>query len=129
VLNNVQLASHFRGNLINGSNTNIGVYVYNSPAANTARIAIRPGVEGITQTDQFKKWLAENPVTLCYGIANPIEVPLSDELIDTLRSAMLFKGNTCISNAAAADMEISYAVDTKTYIDRKFAALADALLS
>lgn len=59
----------------------------------------------------------------------PVEMPLSAEELAQYAALHTNYPNTTIFNDAGADMEVSYAADTKTYIDNKFAQLAAAVMN
>ena len=44
-------------------------------------------------------------------------------------SSMPVKANTTIWNDQNADMQITYVADTKSYIDKKFKELSDAIVA
>lgn len=64
-----------------------------------------------------------------YILAEPIETPLTGEEIATYKALHTNKPVTTILNDSGAGMAVSYAADTKAYIDNKFAALEAAILS
>ncbi len=67
--------------------------------------------------------------TVVYQLAEPIETPLTEEELNTYRTTHTNKPNTIVSNDESAEMEVSYAADTKLYIDNKFAEMAAAILN
>ena len=76
-----------------------------------------------TTTDEFNAHLSENPVTIIYLLATPIETPLSETEIAAYRAMRSNCPNTTVLNDAGAHMVVKYAADTKLYIDNKIAAL------
>ena len=71
-----------------------------------------------TSTEEWRAWLAENPITMLYRLAVPEEVPLSEEDIATFNSLHTHRQETVISNNGFAYMELEYVMDAKKYIDR-----------
>lgn len=80
-------------------------------------------------TSQLKSWLAQNPVTLVYELATPIETSLTEAELNAYKSLHTYKPNTVISNSEDAEMKVEYLADTKIYIDNKFAELNNAILN
>lgn len=86
---------------------------------------------GFASSDDLAAYFAEqyaqnNPVTVQYVIATPIETALTDAEIQAFRALHSCKGNTTVLNDAGAHMILEYAADPKTYIDNKIAALVAA---
>lgn len=82
----------------------------------------------------FKAWLAEQyangtPVTLIYEVSEPTETTMSQANINAIKSAHTYKPNTVVTNNANALMDVHYVADRKSYIDKKFEALANAVLN
>lgn len=82
----------------------------------------------------FKAWLAEQyangtPVTLIYELTEPEYVEQSQANINAIKSAHTYKPNTVITNNAGALMDVHYVADRKSYMDKKFEALAKAVLN
>lgn len=77
----------------------------------------------ITTVDQWKEWLTQNPVTVYFALATPIETTLSETEIAAYRALHSNYPNTTVLNDAGAHMVVKYAADTKLYIDNKIAAL------
>ena len=73
--------------------------------------------EAVTNLEQWNAWLAENPTTLVYVMATPIETPLLAEEIAAYDDLRTYRGHTTISNSGNAHMEIEYVIDAKKYID------------
>ena len=78
--------------------------------------------------EAFKSALSNHPITVLYAVATPIEIPLTEEEIAYYRTLHTNYPNTTIFNSEGVNMEVSYAIDTKLYIDNKFAEL-QALIS
>jgi hypothetical protein len=73
----------------------------------------------------FRELLSVSPVTVRYILSNPVETPLSDgELLAYKALYTNYKNNTILSEAG---MKVTYATDTKLYIDNKFAELQSTI--
>lgn len=82
--------------------------------------------------DALKMLLAEqasteNFVELRYVLATPTETPLSDAEIAAFKALHTNKPNTTILNDAGAHMAVSYAADTKLYIDNKIKEIMEGV--
>lgn len=73
--------------------------------------------ENITTLEQWNAWLAENPTTLIYVMANPVESPLSAEQIAAFKVLRTNRGYTTVFNDSRAGMELEYVMDAKNYFD------------
>lgn len=88
---------------------------------NYIRIALEFEDKSSITANYIQTWLAENPVTVVYEIATPIEYDLDPVTIKSLKGV-----NTIWSDGDTVDVE--YRADTKLYIDSKIAeAVANAL--
>lgn len=126
------LTTHFIWNVVNSSNANIGAYAYYSDSNKESRIAIRP--ENIADLDvtKFKNWLNTNNMTCVWALTEPKEIPLSEIDPNVLAQyAALHTNypNTTIYNDSNAHMNVRYIQDTKMYVDKKFAELAEIILN
>lgn len=81
-----------------------------------------------TSAEDFKAAAVANGWEVLYTMATPVEIPLDAETIAAYRALHTCKPDTTISNDAAAYMAVQYAVDTKLYIDTKFAELSAAII-
>ena len=109
-----------------------GIRVLNSSAYNCFHVFLRLPAEymdGITNVTTFKQWLAENPLTVLYALAEPVETPLSAEELAQYAALHTNKPNTTVMNDAGAGMKLAYVADTKLYIDKKFNELAAAIVN
>lgn len=67
--------------------------------------------------DSWKAWLSENPITVQYIMATPIETTLSEEELAAYAALHTYKDHTTVSNDAGAWMDLEYVMDAKKYID------------
>ena len=100
---------------INGSYKNVNLFVNLGTAI------------GDNNVTSFKAYLQANPITVLYALSTPIEIPLTPEESAALDALVSYYPTTVISNQQGLDMTVDYIVDTKTYIDNKFAELQQSL--
>ena len=74
-------------------------------------------VKGVYTLDEFVSWIENNPITVVYEIATPIETPLSEEELAAYAALHTYRDSTTVSNDAGAYMELEYVMDAKKYID------------
>ena len=107
-----------------------GAWVH--PGSST-KVALRIVTDHAT-AEELKAWLAdkatsEEPVTVLYILAEPIETPLTDEEIEVCKALHTNRLVTTIFNDEGAWMSADYVADTKTYIDNKFLELEKTILN
>lgn len=113
------------------TNTNMGDNVSASSNLADGEFAIRNTVHdrfyfkksGLTTLDEWNTWLQANPITVIYELAEPIVETIEPVDIATYNSV------TYITATDNAEMEVTYAADTKCYIDSKFAELQAAIVN
>lgn len=88
-------------------NWNDGIKYFSAPNIN------------ITNTEEFKAWLSENPLILEYETETTEFVPLPRQEQEAIRALSTYYPSTVVSNSEDAEMELSYVADTKNYVDRK----------
>jgi hypothetical protein len=84
-------------------------------------------VSGLTTKEAVTQWLADNKPSILYPLVNPIEIPLSSEVIDAYAALHTYKDHTTVSNDASAHMKVEYALDAKKYIDSLVGSSAELL--
>lgn len=77
----------------------------------------------------LKQWLSDNNVSVIYPLETPLEIALTNEELEAYRALHTNKPYTTVFNDQNAGLSIGYGADTKTYIDNKFEALNNAILS
>lgn len=77
---------------------------------------------------ELRTWLSSNPVEVFFAIETPIEHDLTPEEIAAYKALHTNKPTTVISNDESAHMEVTYAADTKTYVDKKIAEISTAIM-
>lgn len=58
----------------------------------------------------------------------PENIPLSPSEQDKLNALTMYAGTTEVTNTGGCNMELTYTVDTKSYVDSKIAAISAAVL-
>lgn len=96
----------------------------------------RNGLNGIRIATTSPKYLIGyyddivlSDVTVIYPLATPIETTLSDEELLAFKSMYTNYPSTTVMNNSNAGEKLTYAADTKLYIDNKFAELQAAITS
>lgn len=64
---------------------------------------------------------------ICYK-STPKSIPLSPSEQDKLNALTMYAGTTEVTNTGGCNMELTYTVDTKSYVDSKIAAISAAVL-
>jgi hypothetical protein len=90
------------------------------------------GHNSITTLEDYNTWLAAQhaagtPVTVLYPLAEPVETPLTGEVLAAAARLCSLYPVTTIT-AEGAWIAAQYIADTKTYIDNRFAELAAQLI-
>jgi hypothetical protein len=112
--------SHFTIGLSGTSGKTLNTCAFNG-GLNNFLINLDTSVCGTTLT-AVKSWIADQynngtPVTVYIALANPIETPLSSTELEAFKALCSNYPNTTVYNDANAHMQLSYNVDTKTYVD------------
>lgn len=110
------LCDHFTVSNLNG-------YALGCETQTTKRIYLTTGHETV---EELKAWLKENPVTVIYGLAYPIETNIPEETMTAYRNLYTNYPSTVIQNDSGAGMEVEYVADTKQFILDQIKALVQA---
>lgn len=110
------LCDHFTVSKLNG-------YALGCETQTTKKIYLVTGHETV---EELKAWLKENPVTVIYILATPIETDIPEETMTAYRNLCTNYPSTVIQNDSGAGMEVEYVADTKSYIDNKLKELIQA---
>ena len=81
-----------------------------------------------TDSETTKKIIGEEKPVIIYPLLTPIETDLPPETISVFRQLHTNYPNTIISNNADAGMELTYTVDTQSYVDSKIAEVSTAIV-
>ena len=68
------------------------------------------------------------PYHVIYETTVPESVPLPQSEQDKLNALTMYAGTTEVTNTGGCNMELTYTVDTKSYVDSKIAAISAAVL-
>ena len=79
--------------------------------------------------NSFKNWLSQNPVTIIYPLATPVETDLSEEEISAYKALHTNEGTTNVFTDTDAGIELRYVADTKMYIDKRIDTIASTLIN
>ena len=110
---------------------NPGTYDKNGIFVDTAGLYIKISKKYLTEytVDALKTYLRYNPITVVGLLKEPIVTELSSEEVQKILALRTNKPNTTIWNDQNAEMQITYVADTKSYIDKKFKELSDAIVA
>jgi len=110
----------------NGMNRT-GVWLNSSTDFFAGRLSVDSSI--VSTVEGLRELLAVTPIEFIVPLAEPVETPLSEEQIAAYKALHTNKPHTVVLNDAAAGMTVSYAADTKTYIDNKIYEVAAAIVS
>lgn len=84
----------------------------------------------INTTDLLREYLNTHQLDVMYAFATPVEYDLTDAEIEQYKKLRSYYGTTYIDNDAvpACNMTAELVLDTKLYIDSKFATLAGQII-
>lgn len=80
----------------------------------------------INEIRKFTSWLSENPTTILYILATPIETDIPEETMQAYRKLYTNYPSTVMQNDSGAGMEVEYVADTKQFILDQIKALVQA---
>ena len=86
---------------------------------------------GINTLEKANEWILSNSdVEFCYCniLKLPESIPLSPSEQDKLNALTMYAPETEVTNTGGCNMELTYTVDTKSYVDSKIAAISAAVL-
>ena len=88
-----------------------GIYLYTTKAVNEFKNLLK------------QKYDSGKPVEVLYALKTPIETDLPPETISAFKKLHTNYPTTIVSNNAEAGMELTYTVDTQSYVDSKIAEI------
>ena len=125
---------------VNAVSAQVGCRIYNSDTL--VMVVSRDFLESLGATagdsnsyrSTYIAWVkgladAGTPIKFLFGLGEPIETPLTAEELAAYKALHTNKPNTTIYADENAGLAVDYAADTKTYIDKKFDALAAAIIN
>ena len=80
--------------------------------------------------EEWETWLSTHPLEVLYSLATPVEYELTNEQVEQFKKLKSYYGTTYIDNDAVpvCNMQAELVLDTKLYIDSKFATLAGQII-
>lgn len=85
-------------------------------------------IDGVTTVEDGRQWLESNDIIIIAQASAPEFIPLSPSEQDKLNALTMYAGTTEVTNTGGCNMELTYTVDTKSYVDSKIAAISAAVL-
>ena len=85
-------------------------------------------IDGVTTVEDGRQWLESNDIIIIAQASAPEFIPLSPSEQDKLNAITMYAGTTEVANTGGCNMELTYTVDTKSYVDSKIAAISAAVL-
>ena len=85
-------------------------------------------IDGVATAEEGKQWLESNDITIIAQASAPEFNPLSPSEQDKLNALTMYAGTTEVTNTGGCNMELTYTIDTKSYVDSKIAAISAAVL-
>lgn len=79
--------------------------------------------------NELNEYLADIEIAIIAQLEEPIVTDLTVEEVQKLLALHTNKPNTTIWNDQNAEMQVTYVADTKSYIDKKFKELSDAIVA
>lgn len=64
--------------------------------------------ETIQTIERAQEYFGDNPMTLYYALATPVEIPLTSDQLAAYKQLHTYKGTTIIDNDAGAYMSVRY---------------------
>ena len=86
------------------------------------------GMNQFKKVSELKTWLQNNPLEVYILLKTPIEHDLTPEEIADYKALHTEHPTTIFTNDENAEMELTYTVDTKTYVDKKIAEISTAIM-
>lgn len=79
--------------------------------------------------NELNEYLADIEIAIIAQLEEPIVTDLTVEEVQKILALHTNKPNTTIWNDQNAEMQVTYVADTKSYIDKKFKELSDAIVA
>lgn len=98
-----------------GSNYSSAYGIYSDHTTALGKYFRAPNAS-VTNLEQWNAWLAQNPITLVYVMAKPVETALPAESIAAYKALHTYRWHTTVSNDGWAHMDLAYLMDAKKYI-------------
>ena len=123
------LSNNFIGVSGNKSYTQSAPYDFYVAYHNKAIVFSSKKLDGIFETKEtFQEWLQSSGTYILHKSDEKEFIPLSQSEQDKLNALTMYAPNTEATNTGGCNMELTYTVDTKSYVDAKILTLSKALL-
>ena len=129
---NLTLCTHFPGDSRKNVYDNAFKEGYRGVCVRDRFLRIVDNVNFNANPDALNAWIQSKKdegvdVLVSYVLGKPIETPIPEAELQVYRELHTNYPNTTILNDSEAHMKLTYATDTKMYIDNKFAELRAAI--
>ena len=123
------LSNNFIGVSGNKSYTQSAPYDFYVAYHNKAIVFSSKKLDGIFETKEtFQEWLQFSGTYILHKSDEKEFIPLSQSEQDKLNALTMYAPNTEITNDGGCNMELTYTVDTKAYVDAKIAPIVKTIL-
>ena len=123
------LSNNFIGVSGNKSYTQSAPYDFYVAYHNKEIVFTSKKLDGIFETKEtFQEWLQSSGTYILHKSDEKEFIPLSQSEQDKLNALTMYAPNTEATNTGGCNMELTYTVDTKSYVDAKILTLSKALL-
>ena len=85
-------------------------------------------IDEVATDEEGRQWLESNDITIIAQASTPESIPLPQSEQTQLNALTMYAGTTEVTNTGGCNMELTYTVDTKSYVDSKIAAISAAVL-
>ena len=86
-------------------------------------------LDGIFQSkESFQEWLRSSGTYMWHKSNEVVKIPLSQQEQMRLNNLVMYAPNTNITNTGGCSMELTYTVDTKSYVDTKIASVVKTVV-
>ena len=85
-------------------------------------------IDGVTTVEDGRQWLESNDIIIIAQASAPEFISLSPSEQAQLNALTMYAPETEVTNTGGCNMELTYTVDTKSYVDSKIAAISAAVL-
>lgn len=123
------LSNNFIGVSGNKSYTQSAPYDFYVAYHNKDIVFSSKKLDGIFETKEtFQEWLQSSGTYILHKSDEKEFIPLSQSEQDKLNALTMYAPNTEITNDGGCNMELTYTVDTKAYVDAKIAPIVKTIL-
>ena len=121
IISSTILSTHYPKATITTAEDGVGIHCSNSDSRNQAQIQFRPypisQMSGVTASN-IKAIFSANPTTVYYALAEPVEIPLTEEQLAAFAEMRSCYPNTTVTNDENAYVSVNYIADTTAVIEK-----------